>query len=86
MKTQFSLVLFFSFFISIATAQTGKVSGTIFDVEANDVMPFANVSIKGTSTGTTSDFEGDFTLNAAPGTYNLKFSFVGYETLEVTGV
>ncbi len=86
MKTQFSLVLFFSFFISIATAQTGKVSGTIFDVEANDVMPFANVSIKGTSTGTTSDFEGDFTLNAAPGTYTLMFSFVGYETLEVTGV
>ncbi|MGW1454031.1 TonB-dependent receptor domain-containing protein [Salegentibacter agarivorans] len=86
MKTQFSLVLFFSLFISLAQAQTGKISGTVFDVEVNDVMPFANVAIKGTNTGTTSDFEGDFSLNAEPGTYTLVFSFVGYETVEVADV
>ncbi|MGM0390265.1 MAG: TonB-dependent receptor domain-containing protein [Bacteroidota bacterium] len=86
MKTQFSIVLFFSLFISLAQAQTGKISGSIFDVEANDVMPFANVAIKGTNTGTTSDFEGDYSLNTAPGTYTVVFSFVGYETIEVTEV
>ncbi|MGY5851553.1 TonB-dependent receptor domain-containing protein [Salegentibacter sp. F14] len=86
MKTQFSVVLFFCLFISLAQAQSGTISGSIFDVEANDVMPFANVTLKGTNTGTTSDFEGDFSLNTAPGTYIVVFSFVGYETLEVTDV
>ncbi|HSP12640.1 MAG TPA: carboxypeptidase-like regulatory domain-containing protein, partial [Salegentibacter sp.] len=86
MKTQISLVLIFSFFISLAQAQTGKIAGNIFDVEVNDVLPFANVSVKGTNTGTTSDFEGDYSLNTAPGTYTIVFSFVGYETLEVTDV
>ncbi|MDR9456660.1 MAG: TonB-dependent receptor [Salegentibacter sp.] len=86
MKTQFSVVLFFCLFISFAQAQTGKISGSIYDVEANDVMPFANVTIKGTNTGTTSDFEGDYSLNAAPGTYTVVFSFVGYETVEVSEV
>ncbi|MDT0648536.1 TonB-dependent receptor [Autumnicola edwardsiae] len=86
MKTQFSLVLFFIFIVNLAQAQTGKISGSIFDVEVNDVMPFANVAIKGTNTGTTSDFEGDYSLNAEPGIYTLVFSFMGYETLEVTGV
>ncbi|MDT0690707.1 TonB-dependent receptor [Salegentibacter sp. F188] len=86
MKTQLSLVLFFILFINLAQAQTGKISGTIFDVEVNDVMPFANVAIKGTNTGTTSDFEGDYSLNAEPGIYTLVYSFMGYETLEVTEV
>ncbi|WP_081210577.1 TonB-dependent receptor [Salegentibacter sediminis] len=86
MKTQFSVVLFFCLFISLAQAQTGKISGSIFDVEANDVMPFANVSLKGTNTGTTSDFEGDYSLTVEPGTYTVVFSFVGYETVEVTEV
>ena len=60
---------------SLAQAQTGKISGSIFDVEANDVMPFANVSLKGTNTGTTSDFEGDYSLTVEPGTYTVVFSY-----------
>lgn len=86
MKTQFSVVLFFCLFISFAQAQTGKISGSIYDVEVNDVMPFANVTIKDTNIGTTSDFEGDFSLKTAPGTYTVVFSFVGYETIEVSEV
>ena len=43
-------------------AQTGKITGTIMDGEFNEPMAFANVLIKNTSKGTTSDFDGIFTL------------------------
>ena len=86
MKTQFSIVLFFSLIFSFANAQEGTVSGTIYDTEVNDILPFANVSVKGTNTGTTSDFEGDYSLKMEPGNYTIVFSFVGYETIEVTDV
>ncbi|MGB8705426.1 MAG: TonB-dependent receptor, partial [Gillisia sp.] len=86
MKTKFTLVLILSLLFNFSYSQKGKIAGTINDAEVNDVLPFANVVIKGTSTGTTSDFEGDFSLEVEPGTYTIDFSFVGYETLEVTGV
>jgi TonB-dependent receptor len=67
-------------------AQTGIISGTINDGEFNDVLPFANVVIKGTAQGTTSDFDGKYALEAEPGTYTVVFSYLGYETKEITGV
>ena len=86
MKTKFTLVLILSLLFNFTYSQKGKISGTILDTEVNDVLPFANVFIKGTSSGTTSDFEGDYTLEAEEGTYTIVFSFVGYETLEVSQV
>lgn len=86
MRTKIALLLFFSFFINLTWAQKGKISGTIYDTEVNDVLPFANVAVKGTNNGTTSDFEGDYTLSVDEGTYTIVFSFVGYETIEVTEV
>ncbi|MCR9229186.1 MAG: TonB-dependent receptor [Flavobacteriaceae bacterium] len=67
-------------------AQTGTISGKIMDGEFNDVLPFANVLVKGTTVGATSDFEGAYTLDMEPGTYTLTFSFLGYTTQEITGV
>lgn len=67
-------------------AQDGIISGTINDGEFNDILPFANVVIKGTTQGTTSDFDGKYALEVEPGTYNMVFSYLGYETKEITGV
>ncbi len=86
MKTKIAIVLFLGLFFNMANAQKGKVAGTIYDTEANDILPFANVSVKGTNTGTTSDFEGDYSLELEAGTYTIVFSFIGYETIEVTDV
>ena len=36
----------------------GKITGKIFDGDANDVLPFANINVKNTNLGTTSDFDG----------------------------
>ncbi len=73
------------FFVGILLAQeTGSVTGILLDKESNDQpLPFANVLIKGTTKGTTTDFDGLYVIdNLEPGTYTLEFSFVGYETLD----
>ncbi|WP_432412531.1 carboxypeptidase-like regulatory domain-containing protein [Rasiella sp. SM2506] len=72
-------------FSQIIFSQTG-VSGTINDGEFNDVLPFANIVVKDTQKGTTSDFEGEYNLTLEPGSYTLVFSFVGYQTKEITNV
>lgn len=67
-------------------SQNGIISGTLNDGEFNDVLPFANVLIKGTSKGTTSDFDGKYALEVEPGTYTVVYSYLGYETKEITGI
>ena len=65
---------------------TGSIVGKLIDKELNnEPLPFANVLIKGTTTGTTSDFDGLYAFeDLSPGSYTLIFSFVGYETQEIT--
>ena len=67
-------------------AQTGSIKGTLTDKQMNnEPLPFANVIIKDSSRGTTSDFDGLYTIDdLAPGTYVVEFSFVGYQTIEKT--
>lgn len=48
----------------------------------NEPLPFANVQLKGTTTGTTTDENGKYKLEADPGNYTLVFSFLGYENVE----
>ena len=57
------------------------VTGTVTD----ELGPLAgaNVIIKGTSTGTTTDFDGNFTLNNVSGDAVLILSYLGYRTQEV---
>ena len=76
-------IFLFLFFTSLNLfAQTNSVSGTVKD--GND-LPLAGVSIvvKGTSTGTSSDEAGKFTI-AAPAKSTLVFSNVGFDNQEVT--
>ncbi|WP_353777011.1 TonB-dependent receptor [Winogradskyella sp. 3972H.M.0a.05] len=87
-KRLFSL-FFFSLLITASSvvAQTGKVAGNVIDGDYNnEPLAFANILVKGTTTGTTSDFDGKYELELDPGTYTLVFSFVGYETKEISDV
>ncbi len=79
------MILCALFVVGIVSAQeTGSISGTLLDKEANNQpLPFANVLIKGTTKGTTTDFDGLYTIeNIEPGNYTIEFSFVGYENFE----
>ena len=76
------IIVFVLLTSSFIIGQTnGSITGKLIDKEYNDEpLPFANVLIKGTTTGTTSDIEGLYVFeNLNPGDYVLVFSFVGYE-------
>ncbi|QDO93006.1 TonB-dependent receptor [Formosa sediminum] len=74
-----SLVFLICFGVSnIIAAQ--EVMGTVSD--HSGAMPGVSVIIKGTSVGTTTDFDGKYSLSVEPGEI-LVFSYVGYETKEV---
>lgn len=74
-----SLVLLFSLFSFIGFSQTIEVTGTITSSEDNLPLPGASVIVAGTDTGTVTDFDGNYTINALP-TAQLQISFVGFET------
>ena len=71
-------------FTSLVSAQ--KLSGTIMDGEFNEPLAFSNVVVKGTIIGTTSDFEGKYTLDVPVGVYTIQFFYLGYETKEISNV
>ena len=76
-------LLLFTLFSVYANAQdTGSIAGKLTDKEFdNEPLPFANILIKGTSKGTTTDDAGLYMLdNLKPGDYVIEYSFVGYET------
>ena len=71
--------------LAIQAQSTGIVKGTLIDKEAdNEPLPFANVLIKGTQNGTTTDFDGNYTLKVPAGTHTIVFSFLGYKAVEKT--
>ncbi|WP_291964179.1 TonB-dependent receptor [Maribacter sp.] len=84
------LLIFASLIVTIiSNAQdTGSIVGTLTDKELNnEPLPFANVLLKGTTKGTTSDFDGLYEISAIePGTYTVTFSYLGYETVEIPNV
>ncbi|MDR3246878.1 MAG: TonB-dependent receptor [Prevotellaceae bacterium] len=81
-KTAF-LGLFAGFMSLQIYAQQGiRVSGSVYD-DMNELLAGVNVSIKGTSLGTTTDDKGEYTLNVPSDTTTLIFSSVGYQTKEM---
>lgn len=70
----------------VLTAQDkGTLKGLLTDKETNnDPLPFANVFIKGTSIGATTDFDGNYSIKVPAGTHVVSFSFLGYKTVEKT--
>lgn len=71
---------------SIFSQDTGSVAGTISDKDFNnEPLAFANIFLKGTDKGGSTDIDGKFEItNVVPGEYVLIVSFLGYETLELT--
>lgn len=56
------------------------------DGEFNEPLPFATVMVKETGEGTTTDFDGAFSLDAGSSSPTLIFSFVGYQTQEIQNI
>ena len=79
-----SKIIFFVFLFIVvsAAAQNVTVTGAVNE-GADSPLPGVSILIKGTSTGTATDFDGNFVLEDVPISSVLVFSYVGFETYEV---
>ncbi|WP_053990931.1 TonB-dependent receptor [Mangrovimonas sp. TPBH4] len=83
MKTTLNYLLFLCCMLpSFLFAQT-QLSGVVTEESSSLPLPGVNVIIKGTSTGTATDFDGNYQLNVDNGDV-IVFSYVGYITQEIT--
>ena len=80
LKTYFLMALFFVSFSTLA--QTYVVSGIVTN-DYNDPLPVVSVSLKGTSSGTSTDLDGSYSLNVSQGNI-LVYSYVGFNSKEIT--
>ncbi|WP_350293083.1 SusC/RagA family TonB-linked outer membrane protein [uncultured Croceitalea sp.] len=67
-------------FICFGATQAQTVSGTVSD--ATGPLPGASVLVKGTTNGTQTDFDGNYTLNNVPNDATIVFSYIGFKTFE----
>lgn len=65
----------------VAHAQT--VTGTVTDAETNEPLIGVNIILQGTSTGTTTNIDGEFSLNVPDLDGVLVFRYIGYQTQEI---
>ncbi len=72
---------------SVYSQNNGKLTGKIIDANTDEPLIGVNIILKGTYYGAASDINGKFTIeNITPGTYNVRISFIGYKTVEYTGI
>lgn len=75
---------------SLAYAQVGRLQGVVVDKDTGEPIPFANIILENGGTqvgGASSDFDGNYDINPIPpGTYDLKATFVGYNTFVMKGI
>lgn len=81
MKTKFNgiLTLLLALVVQISFAQEKTVSGTVSD--KTGTLPGVSVLVKGTTTGTETDFDGKYSIKAKTGDV-LSFSYLGFKTVE----
>ncbi len=75
------LLLCLSFALTtIVWAQDRIVTGNVTSIEEATGLPGVNVLIQGTTQGTTTDVDGNYSVNVPADGTNLVFSFVGYRS------
>ncbi|MGC9373921.1 MAG: TonB-dependent receptor domain-containing protein [Bacteroidales bacterium] len=80
------VLLLFVSFSNLLHAQNGIIRGSVFDGVTGETLPGVTIYIEELSHGTITDLDGKFNLSVAPGTYNVRVSFISYETVYVEQV
>ncbi|MEM6864107.1 MAG: TonB-dependent receptor [Bacteroidota bacterium] len=81
-KSLFLSILLFLSVVVVFSQDVVNLSGLVSD-SAGTPLPGATVILKGTSTGTQTDFDGNYTLNNVPTNATLVFSYIGYVAQEI---
>ena len=83
MKNFKSLLFVAVLFISASVLGQTKITGEVVD-ETNQPLPGASIVVKGTTNGTSTDFDGKFTLQAGADSGTIVISFIGFQSNEVS--
>src|SRR6218665_2564196 len=76
-------VLILSLFCTLGWAQGRQVTGKVTSQEDGAGLPGVNVLVQGTSKGTTTDVEGNYSIDLLDSENTLVFTFVGFNTSTV---
>jgi iron complex outermembrane receptor protein len=82
MKNFKNLLLVALFFMTATVLGQSEITGLVLD-ETNQPLPGASIVVKGTANGTSTDFDGKFTLKAVSNSGRIVVSFIGYKSKEV---
>lgn len=83
MRKEYYLMMMFGFCLLFSYGQeTITITGTVTAAEDNMPLPGVSLIVKGTSNGTTTDFDGNYTINTENNA-TLVFSYLGFKTQEV---
>lgn len=80
------ITLFFLLTSIYIFAQEGTIRGTIFDDKTGETLVGVTIVIQGTTTGTTTDLDGQFSIDLPEGEYNLQLSYISYQNLLIENV
>ncbi len=73
--------------VAIFAGTTGKIAGSVIDQETKQPLPGVNVMVVGTGFGAVTSLDGSYTiLNIPPGTYEVKYSLLGYAEVRIQKV
>lgn len=76
-----SVLLFLAMSVGVVSAQTSKVTGKVVGEDGEPVIG-ASIIVKGTTVGTVTDFDGNFTLDVPSDGKQLVISYIGMKSQE----
>lgn len=82
MKSYLSVIILL-FVCGVSHGQNMEVKGTVYDAKTNQPLPGASVFVQNSTTGVTTDFDGNFTITNVMKGDVLIISFIGFETQKV---
>lgn len=84
-----NLLLFLFFWISFTNllhAQEGTIRGSVIDNTTGEPLIGVNILVKGTSYGASTDVDGEFDIDLPAGTYDIRLSYVSYQSKTIEDV
>ncbi|MGA9117870.1 MAG: carboxypeptidase-like regulatory domain-containing protein [Bacteroidota bacterium] len=87
MQRKLFLALFVAAFVPVLVFASGKISGKVTDAGTGEPLVGANVVVVGTQMGAATNVSGEYViLNVPTGTYTIRSTYVGYQTITITNL
>lgn len=78
-KLLLCVLIFLAGVFSISMLQAQTLRGVVTDRSTGETLPGANIMIEGTTTGTVTGLDGEYSLDVPAGNHRITFSFIGYD-------